>query len=385
MDRNYDVVVVGAGPAGSAAAESCAKAGLNVLLIEEQAHIGVPVQCAGLLSCSAFDECRVSTRSVLNTVSGATINTENATLSFDAGKTKAYVVDRALLDQEMGYAAADAGAEIQLKTLAYALDLPRHRLQVKGQRGQEEIGYKVLIAADGPRATIGRMAGLPRAPVYLSGLQCDLAYETDQNKVTIYPNASPEFFGWVIPMGEGRARVGMCGITNVREKFERFIAGFGSQHVQFVSGTIPLGTLKSTVAEGIMIAGDAAAMAKPTSGGGVYTGIRAARHAAAVATLACETGRTDPAFLSTYERRWRGDIGKELKIGYAALKYRQQITQDEMERIITVMSSPDIRDLIVQKGDMDRPGKLLQSLLLHPSMYRAGGIFLRSALRSLIR
>nr|WP_319540573.1 NAD(P)/FAD-dependent oxidoreductase [uncultured Methanospirillum sp.] len=385
MDRNYDVVVVGAGPAGSAAAESCAKAGLSVLLIEEQAHIGVPVQCAGLLSCSAFDECRVSTRSVLNTVSGATVTTENATLSFDAGKTKAYVVDRALLDQEMGYAAADAGAEIQLKTLAYALDHHRHRLQVRGQRGLEEIRYRVLIAADGPRATIGRMAGLPRAPVYLSGLQCDLAYETDQNKVAIYPNASPEFFGWVIPMGDGRARVGMCGITNVREKFEQFISGFGSQHVQFVSGTIPLGTLKNTVAEGIMVAGDAAAMAKPTSGGGVYTGIRAARHAAAVATLACDAEQTDPAFLSAYERRWRGDIGKELKIGYAAFKYRQQITQAEMEQIISVMSSPDIRDLIVQKGDMDRPGRLLQSLLLHPSMYRAGGIFLRSALRSIIR
>ncbi|MDD1727838.1 MAG: FAD-dependent oxidoreductase, partial [Methanospirillum sp.] len=118
MDRNYDVVVVGAGPAGSAAAQSCAKAGLSTLLIEEQAHIGVPVQCAGLLSCSAFEECRVSPRSILNKVSGASVTTDHAMLSFDAGRTKAYVVDRALLDQEMGYAAADAGAEIRLKTQA---------------------------------------------------------------------------------------------------------------------------------------------------------------------------------------------------------------------------------------------------------------------------
>jgi len=384
MDRNYDVVVVGAGPTGSAAAESCAKAGLKVLLIEEQAHIGVPVQCAGLLSCSAFEECRVSTRSVLNTVSGATVTAGNSALSFDAGKTKAYVVDRALLDQEMGYAAVDTGAEIQLKTIAYALDPHRHRLKVTGHQGKEEIGYRILIAADGPRATIGRLAGLPRAPVYLSGLQCDLACDTDQEKVTIYPNASPEFFGWVIPMGEGRARVGMCGITNLKEKFERFISGFGSQKVQFVSGTIPLGTLSNTVVEGIMAAGDAAAMAKPTSGGGVYTGVRAGRHAATVATLACEAGRTDSAFLRTYEKLWRNDIGNELKFGFAAFKYRQHITQDEMEQIISVMSSPDIRDLIVQKGDMDRPGRLLRSLLLHPSMYRAGGVLLRSAVRSLL-
>jgi digeranylgeranylglycerophospholipid reductase len=385
MDRSYDVVVVGAGPAGSAAAEICAKTGLKTLLIEEQAHIGVPVQCAGLLSCSAFSECRVSTRSILNTVSGATVTTDHASLSFDAGKTKACVVDRALLDQEMGYAVVDAGAEIQLKTCAFDLDVPRHLLKIRGSCGQEEIGYQILIAADGPRATIGRMAGLPRAPVYLSGLQCDLAFETDQDKVTIYPNASPEFFGWVIPIGEGRARVGMCGITHVREKFERFIAGFGSRHVQFVSGTVPLGTLSKTVAEGIMVAGDAAAMAKPTSGGGVYTGIRAARHAGEVAALACETGRSDPAFLSMYEKRWRNDIGRELKIGYAAFRCRQQISPNDMEQILSVMSCPDILDLIVEKGDMDRPGRLIQSLLFHPAMYRTGGIVLKSILHSYIR
>ncbi|PWR73831.1 NAD(P)/FAD-dependent oxidoreductase [Methanospirillum lacunae] len=383
MDRNYEVVVVGAGPSGSAAAESCAKAGLNVLLIEEQAHIGVPVQCAGLLSCSAFEECKVSTRSVLNTVSGATVKAGHASLSFDAGKTKAYVVDRSMLDQEMGYAAADAGAEIQLKTQAHDLNINQHKILVRGSNGHEHIRYQILIAADGPRASIGRMAGLPRAPVYLSGLQCDLASEVDQDKVTIYPNASPEFFGWVIPMGEGRARVGMCGITHVREKFDTFISGFGSQRVQFVSGTIPLGTLKTTVAEGIMTVGDAAAMAKPTSGGGVYTGVRAARHAGAIVALACETGRTDPAFLSQYEKRWRSDIGKELKIGYAAFRYRQTISPQDMEQIVSVMSNPDIRDLIVQKGDMDRPGRLLRSLLLHPSMYRAGGVVIKSAIRAL--
>lgn len=379
------MVVVGAGPAGSAAAQSCAVAGLSTLLVEEQAHIGIPVQCAGLLSCSAFDECRVSPRSVLNTVSGASVITEHANLSFDAGKTKAYVVDRALLDQEMGYAAADAGAEIQLKTQAYGLDLAGHRIQTRGVQGSEEIRYQILIAADGPRATIGRMAGLPRAPVYLSGLQCDIPYEIDQRKVMIYPNASPEFFGWVIPMGPGRARVGMCGITGVKEKFERFISGFGCRSIHFVSGTIPLGTLPRTVTEGIMVAGDAAAMAKPTSGGGVYTGVRAGRHAAAVAALACEAGRSDPEFLSLYDRRWRDDFGRELKTGYAAFRFRQKITPVDMDQILSAMSDPRIKDLIVRKGDMDRPGRLLRSLIIHPLMYKTAGILFRSGIRGLFK
>jgi digeranylgeranylglycerophospholipid reductase len=381
MDRRYEVVVVGGGPVGSAAAQQCAKAGLSTLLIEEQAHIGIPVQCAGLLSCSAFDECRVSERSVLNTVSGATVTAGSASFSFDAGTTKAYVVDRAILDQEMVYAAADAGVDIQVKTQGYHLDKPGHRLMTRGAFGHEEISYEVLIAADGPRGSIGRMAGLPRAPVYLSGLQCDMAYDTDQDKVGIYPNASPEFFGWVIPTAPGRARIGMCGITGMKEKFERFIRDFGGKSIHYVSGTIPLGTLDRTVTDGVMVVGDAAAQAKPTSGGGVYTGVRSARHAASVASQACEQSRFDAGFLSTYEQLWRQDIGRELKVGYSAFRIRQRISPLEMERLVTAMSDSSVRDLIVRQGDMDRPGNLLKSLVLHPRMRRAAGSLALGLLR----
>lgn len=384
MDRKYDVVVVGGGPSGSAAAGACAEAGLSTLLIEEQAHIGIPIQCAGLLSCSAFQECRVSMNSVLNTVSGATIAGTNSALSFDAGKTKAYVVDRSLLDQEIAFHAADSGAAIELKTRACGLNVPDHILTVSGVNGKEQIRYRILIAADGPRAFIGRMAGLPRAPVYLSGLQCDVPLNVDQDRVIIYPNASPEFFGWVIPMEPGRARVGLCGISRVKEKFERFLSSFGSRRIHFVSGTIPLGTLSRTVTEGIMAVGDAAALAKPTSGGGVYTGIRSARHAATVALSAHEEERYDSKFLSTYEKRWKADFGSELRAGYQAFRIRQYLSPSDMDALISRMSCPDIQDLIIRKGDMDRPGKLLKNLIFHPRMYGAAGVLLRPVIRSCI-
>lgn len=384
MGRKFDVVVVGAGPSGSAAAQACAKAGLSTLLLEEQAHIGIPIQCAGLLSCSAFKECNVSAHSVLNSVSGATVVGKDDALSFDAKRTKAYVVDRSLLDHEMAAKAAISGADIELKTRATDLDLRNHLLTTRGVRGKEQIRYQILIAADGPRANIGRMSGLSRAPVYLSGLQCDIPYDIDQTKVTIYPNASPEFFGWAIPIGVGRARVGMCGITRVKEKFETFLSGFGNRNVHFVSGTIPLGTLPRTVAEGVMVVGDAAALAKPTSGGGVYTGVRSARHAAAVASVACEKGSYDPEFLSEYERRWKRDFGRELWTGFAAFKIRQHISPEDMNQLITIMSDPEIQNLIVKKGDMDRPGRLLQNLLIHPRMFSAAGILLKSIFQTII-
>lgn len=113
----YDVVVAGAGPAGSAAARACAEQGLSVLCVEEQGTIGYPVQCAGLLSRAAFEECAVSRRSIQNTVTGARIvPSSGQPLTINAGVPKAYVVDRALLDREMAQAAADAGAEFRPKT-----------------------------------------------------------------------------------------------------------------------------------------------------------------------------------------------------------------------------------------------------------------------------
>lgn len=81
----------------------------------------------------------------------------------------------------------------------------------------------MLIAADGPRSTISRGLGIPRAPVYLSGLQCDVHYSAPTDHVQVYPNASPEFFGWVIPLSPEHARVGLCGIHQVHEKFTEFI------------------------------------------------------------------------------------------------------------------------------------------------------------------
>ena len=109
---SYDVIVIGAGPAGCAAASECARQGLSTLCIEEHGTIGYPVQCAGLLSNAAFAECRVSERPVLNRVSGArVVSGLGSGILIDAKTPKAVVADRGSLDREMAEAAANSGAE----------------------------------------------------------------------------------------------------------------------------------------------------------------------------------------------------------------------------------------------------------------------------------
>lgn len=383
--RSYDVVVVGAGPAGSTCARRCAELGLSTCLIEEHAAVGYPVQCAGLLSVRAFEACEVSEKTVLHEVSGARMVTSRGSeLTFDAGRTKAYVVDRGLLDREMAIKAVQAGAEIRVKT---AFSKRSGSVAItRGMSGREEIPFCVLIAADGPRSRVARELRMPRPPVFLAGIQAEIPKPMAGNLVEIYPDASPDFFGWIIPSGEGRARIGLAGREQVFSRFSRFIEEHGGGSCcHFVTGTIPLGVMPRTYGHQTLFVGDAAGFPKPTSGGGVYTGVRSAYHAAETAYEACSTGVTGDDLLGGYEKRWKADFGKELELGFRLFGIRQNLTGKEVDRLISVLNDPALKVDILQYGDMDRPGVLLGRLMKNPKLYPVLGILLRSGVRHFIK
>jgi len=381
---SYDVIVIGAGPAGCAAAYECARQGLSTLCIEEHGTIGYPVQCAGLLSNAAFEECRVSERSVLIRISGARVlSSLGSEILIDAKKPKAVVADRGLLDREMAETAANSGAEFLLKTAVYGIQ--GTTLLTRGVNGHGKFPFRILIAADGPRSTIARFYSMPRAKTYLAGIQVDALHECDPRFVEIYPDVSPDFFGWVIPTGKGRVRIGLCGQSQVPERFAAFVKKYGNRSTHHVTGTLPLGLMPRTYGHRTLFVGDAAGFAKPTSGGGVFTGIRSARHAAAVAGICCETDTFTDAALAEYERRWKADIGRELDLGFRIFQMRQTISAQEMDALIRALGDPDIVRTIVEYGDMDRPGVLVKKLLRKPAILRCAAPLLRSGLLSLLK
>ncbi|OPY38272.1 MAG: Digeranylgeranylglycerophospholipid reductase [Methanoregula sp. PtaU1.Bin051] len=380
----YDVIIAGAGPAGSAAAQACAKAGLSTLVIEEHGTIGYPIQCAGLLSLTAFGECGVSKRSILNTVTGAKVTTSmGSNLVFDAGKPKAYVVDRGMLDFEMAQAAADTGAEFHTKTSVCGIS--KTTLRTRGIHGRKEYSFRILIAADGPRSTVARLLGMQRAKLYLAGIQADVPFTMDENLAGIYPDAAPDFFGYAIPLGKNRARIGLCSGQNAKERFAAFSRQFADKKIHLVTGTVPLGVMPRTYGHRTLFTGDAGGFAKPISGGGVYTGIRSARHAAAVAVSCCEQDRFDDTALSSYETLWKDDIGGLLESGYRFFRLRRRLFPEDIDRLIRALNDPEIINLILQYGDMDRPSKLLKQLMLNPAVIGVLGSLVRPKFFSLFR
>jgi flavin-dependent dehydrogenase len=293
----------------------------------------------------------------------------------------ACVVDRGMLDREMAEKAGDAGATFLLRTSVSGIQ--EDRVMTRGIGGRQEHRFRVLIAADGPRSTIARLLNMERAKVFLAGIQADLPGACDPRFVEIYPDASPDFFGWSIPTGPGRIRVGLCGGSDVPARFQRFRKRFGDASTHLVTGTLPLGVMPRTYGHRTLFIGDAAGFPKPTSGGGIYTGVRSARHAAVTAAEACSRDDLSDAALAGYERLWRGDFGRELDIGFLLFQLRQRIHPDEMDALVVAMKDSDIVRTIVEYGDMDRPSVLAKRLLLKPSLLRLLGPLVRSGIRSI--
>ncbi len=406
---DYDVVVVGAGPAGCLAAKYAAKNGAKTLIIEEHASIGSPVQCAGLLSTSAIRECEVVPDSGFHPITGAFVYApDRRRIRISGGEIKAYVVDRRIFDRTLAENAIRSGADILMRTRAVGIDIGRetrgrgHRriLHVVIEGEPDVIEADVVIGADGVQSHIARWAGLDTPDTVLSGAQVSTIYDFDDPRfVEIFPGScAPGFFAWAIPY-HGSARIGLAvrpgsgsalgtgsGVEQesawahlkrliaehpvVSEKCTPGIAGIAL-------GGIPISVPKQTAADGLLIVGDAAGQVKPTSGGGVYPGAICAKIAGKVAADAVMEGDTSVRRLSEYDTLWRVRIGRELAIGRMINGWMARLSDSEINRLIRVLDDDELLDLITRYGDMDHPSVVVRKLLMNR---KSMGAFLKMAL-----
>jgi flavin-dependent dehydrogenase len=183
----------------------------------------------------------------------------------------------------------------------------------------------------------------------------------------------PGFFGWIVPQGEGHGMVELGVHMSTQPAKRHFqamlddknVAPFthGAEPLYEVAAVIPFGPKARTTSDRAMLVGDAAAQAKPTSGGGVYTGLKCAAHLVEVAHEALEDDALTDARLAAYHARWNADVGKELRIGARLRKAFMHLRDDEMEALFGVLAKPECVALIQQLGDIDHPSRLAARLL----------------------
>jgi digeranylgeranylglycerophospholipid reductase len=352
--RRADLVVVGAGPGGSTAAWTAARAGLSVLLLEKRQEIGSPVRCAeGIGHDQLVRFLEPDPHWISAEVSRASITAvhdgESRTLEASGGR--GYVLERRVFDRALAERAAAAGAEVRVKTAVTGLLVEDGRVcgvTVDGGdfyagTGPVEIETGVVIAADGVEAQVGRWAGLDlQLPLHdtmacvqylLAGVDVDPACTC----YTIDEAIAPGGYAWVFPKGEGRANVGLgvqadlweradmaasgAGRPRVLDLLDRFVAADPAlargAPVTLVAGAVPVGPVASPlVADGLLIVGDAARQVDPLTGGGIANAVAAGQLAAQVAIQAVAAGDTSAGFLWRYQESWTASHGRQLDRNY---------------------------------------------------------------------
>lgn len=141
--------------------------------------------------------------------------------------------------------------------------------------------------------------------------------------------------------------------------------------IKHIGGVIPLGILKRTHDSNVMLVGDAAAQVKPTSGGGIYTGLLCANHCSNAALDALKKNNFTSKFLKNYHKLWFSDIGRELNLGMKFRRIFKSLSDKQFDKYIEKFNDPKITEIISKYGDIDYPSKLVKPLLKNiPSLLK---------------
>lgn len=342
MKSNYDVLVIGGGPGGALAAKTAAENGLSVCLIEKRPAIGVPVRCAEGIGEDLIHEFfdAVNPRWISADIKRAVlVAPDGQTVTLDpsiAGNEVGYVLDRKTFDRDLIWMAAEAGAEIYVKTRA--VDAIVKNGVVQGARvehgGVEQDVYaSVVIAADGVESKFARWCGI-NSTVPLRELEtCAQYLMTDidiDNGATVFyigNEIAPGGYVWIFPKGDRTANVGIGIMGNKSgdgHRAKNYLDAFveknfpeGKTIELIIGGVSVCEPLACTVADGLIIVGDAARLSDPITGGGIYNAMYTGRLAAEVATEAIAEKNCSKDFLMVYDETWRtSKMGDALERNY---------------------------------------------------------------------
>lgn len=334
---DYDIIIVGAGPAGSTVARNVAENGLDVLLLEKRQEIGVPVRCAEGVGKEKFKEIfdNINKKWISAEVDGAKVYSPDKkaeiTLSGDkAGNEAGYVLNRKIFDKDLVKLATLAGSDIMVKTAATGLKRNKKQktIEVSIQNSDETFTAetKILIGADGIESKIGNWAGM-NTTLNLNELESCIQYQMtniDFNEKYCHFYLSyktiPGGYLWIFPKGKNIANVGLGVLSSIAKKSPKeYLDNFINNNfpegkiIEINAGGVPVGyPLKSTVSDNVMLVGDAARHVDPITGGGILNAMVGGLFATNIAIEAINKKNYGIEILKKYDKLWKNDFGQTL-------------------------------------------------------------------------
>ncbi len=369
MKNKYDVLVVGGGPAGALAAKTAVEKGLSALIVEKRPAIGAPVRCAEGIGKEALQEfIEPDPRWISAEMTGAGIVAPDGFFmkleSALAGNKVGYILDRKVFDRELVWKAAEAGADVAVKSRACAPILENGVVRgAKVEYGGKvtDVSAHVVIAADGVESKFSKWCGIDTTvPVreIMSSVQYVMTdIDIDPGATIFYlgNDVAPEGYLWIFPKGKRSANVGI-GISGrksgaghrAKDYLDKFVKKTfpNGKTIEFIPGGVSVcRPLECSVADGLLIAGDAARVVDPLTGGGIYNAMYTGKLAAEVAADCIGKGDLSKKALMRYDKEWRASkMGKSIERNYHIKEYLIKQSDEKLNEIIHSVSKLNLKE-----------------------------------------
>jgi len=346
--KEYDVVVAGGSISGLLTAREIAKNGKSVLVLEEGFEIGTPDHCGGLVSKTALNDLGInpSQKTFDTTIHSAQIfSPSGKNITIDSKNQKVIVVTRRELDKQAAMQAQNFGAEIIVNT-SY-----KKKIDNGVRTSIGDINCKVVVDCRG----VNSLLNTDRDGVLQSAQYEVYADWIKDGQVEVYIDHEkyPEFFAWVIPSSNGIGKVGVAGREiNVSKTMEDLLHKKGrSSIIRKIYAPIWInGPIKRFVSENLVIVGDAAGQAKPTTAGGIYSCGIAGIVAGNAITKFLETKKISD--LKEYQKIWIDKFGKEFEKQTMARRLLRRLDNNSIDKLFEQIT-PEIIKEISEKDDFD--------------------------------
>ena len=345
VESSFDVVIVGAGPAGLITAETIAQQGIEVAVIERDLHPGKDKPCGGFLTTQGMREGNIPLQLAERTTNGVSIVVPGSSIyHVDYPHLIGIQLTREELGRFLSERAETAGAKLflQHEVIDCKRDDSKWHMTLKG--AVKDLYASLLIGADGVNSTVARETGLRtrfRRDELGITVQAQIALPEEvisdrfSNRMELYYGREfcPYGYLWIFPK-RSSVYVGVGSLLSaVSTRLEPYLTTFIETHstgkAKLTGGTIqlieralvPLTYQRQSTADGVLLVGDAAGHCSAITGEGLHYSIAAGRIAGEVAGNAVKRGHLEYRYLRRYEQRWNQVFGSDLKWGLRLRNY----------------------------------------------------------------
>jgi digeranylgeranylglycerophospholipid reductase len=394
MPEECDVLIVGGGPAGLAAAEAASKQNVRTIVLERQNEIGYPVHTSGGSWISDMKALSIP-ENLYHPITKVVFVSPNCEVPLDYHPAVACVLDVRGVYQHLASRAIAAGAILRVRHTVETTMVGNDRILGVTAKNHvsERIGIHapVTIDASGFSRHVGVRTGIGKAfHRYGYGAEYDLYapyYPQDELFLIMGSKYAPRGYAWAFPRGNGRVRLGVgvlhpdCDddarayLDSIVHDLPQLSGKFkDASAIEYHTGLFPSeGPLERFSRDGLLVAGDAGGQGSTLVGEGIRFAIYSGQMAGSVAAEAVKAGDTSAAFLGRFDKQWRARFGRDMDIAYVINKHVANYSDEQWDNALDLMKRlTPAQGAQALRGDFS-VGLIMGVIARNPGLMATGG------------